>query len=115
MLDLCLVIFLSLLIVHVRPFNLATVFICNLQLSHLLELLFVQSFQLVVLLLICTDGQNKLSVGLFLGHELCDDLTHVRVVSLAANLLETLLNVSVIGHLSAHAFLEEGRPKAIDK
>ena len=113
-LNLCFVVLFGMLIVLVGPLDLATVFICNLQLSHLLQLLLVLGLELVVLLLICTNGKDELGVGLLLRHELSDDLAHVRVVRLAANLLEALLNVLVVGHLSAHAFLEEGRPEAID-
>ena len=113
-LNLSLVVFFALFIVQVRSFDLAAVFTRDLQLSHLLQLLLVESLELVVLLLICTNCKDELSVCLLLSHELGDDFTHVRVVRLAANLLEALLDVFVVGHLSAHAFLEECRPEAID-
>ena len=113
-LNLSLVVFFALFIVHVRSLDLATVFIRDLQLSHLLQLLLVQSLELVVLLLICTNREDELSVGLLLSHELGDDFAHVGVVRLTANLLEALLDVFVVGHLSAHAFLEECRPETID-
>lgn len=100
---------LCLLIVNVcRPLNRAAVLIGNLELSHSLGFFFVLFFQLVVLLLICCDSDKEGCIGLLLCHKLSDNLAHILVVSLAANLLEARLNVAILGHFSAHAFLKEG-------
>ena len=107
---------LELLVVrHHGLLNVPTVFVGDLQLEDALLLGLVQRLQLVVFLLVCADSQQKLRVGLLLGHELGDNLTDIRVVGLGTDLLEALLNVPIVLHLPTHALLEERRPKPIEK
>ena len=99
---------LELLVVrHHGLLNVPTVFVGDLQLEDALLLGLVQRLQLVVFLLVCADSQQKLRVGLLLGHELGDNLTDIRVVGLGTDLLEALLNVPIVLHLPTHALLEE--------
>ena len=95
--------------------NLASVFICNLQITHTTSLFLVQGFELIVLLLVLTHSEQERCVSLLLSHELLNDLTYIRVIGLIADGLEGLLDVSELSHFSAHAFLKECGPKSVDK
>jgi len=100
-------------VVSARSLDLAAVLVLDLQLSHSLLPDLVVSLQLVVLLLICSNGKNKWCVCLLFGHELGDDLTNIGVIGFTANFLEALLDVSILLHFFSHAYLKEGGPKAV--
>lgn len=98
-----------LLLIVLRWFaDLTPVFVGYLQFTHFFCFCTIELFQLVVSLLICLDGEEKLGVGLLLSHELLDDLPDVGIVRLIPDLLETFLDVSVVGHFSAHSLFEVG-------
>ena len=77
-LDLVVVKFMSLLVILGRRLDdLASVFVGDLQFTNPVLLLLVQCLQLIILLLVGTDSQQQLCVGLLLGHELLDDLPDI--------------------------------------
>ena len=88
--------------------NTASILISNSQLAHPLLLRLINLFQLFILSLILSDSHEKRRISLFLGHELLHNLTYVRIVGLESDLLEACFKVTILGHLLAHAFLEEG-------
>ena len=95
--------------------NDSSILISDSKLAHPLLLRFINLFQLFILSLIRGNSLKERWISLFLGHELLHDLTYVRIVGLESDLLEACFEVTILGHLLAHAFLEEGWPKAIDK
>ena len=88
--------------------NTASILISDSQLAHPLLLRLINLFQLFILSLILRDSHEERRISLFLGHELLHNLTHVRIVGLESDLLEACFEVTILGHLLAHAFLEEG-------
>ena len=88
--------------------NTASILISDSQLAHPLLLRLINLFQLFILSLILRDSHEERRISLFLGHELLHDLTYVRIVGLESDLLEACFEVTILGHLLAHAFLEEG-------
>lgn len=95
--------------------NLSLVLICDLKLSHLLLFHQIKGFQFVIFSLIRGDSTEQRCICLLLGHEFLNDLTHITDIRLHANLLETVLNMSIVGHLPRHSLLEEGRPGSVHK
>jgi len=99
----------------VGSLNSVSVLVGNLEIVHVLLLLFVSRFQLVILLLVGLDRNEQLSIGLLFVHELFDEETHVGVASLRTDLLESQLDWSVLLHLFLHAALKELGPELLDE
>lgn len=109
-LELAHLVFISLknnLIIGVRLVDSPSILIGNLQLTYSLLLLLIEYPQLVILLLILANSHKQMGIRLLLSHELLHDFSYVRIVGLKSNVLKAILYVSVVGHLSAHSFLEK--------
>ena len=75
----------------------------------------VVAAKFVRLALIFTNGRQKLRVGLLARQKLGDDFIDVGVASFSTDLLECILDVTVLVHLGIHLPLEEGRIKPLNK
>ena len=81
------------------------VFVRDAESVQLLLLLVVEASELVDGLLVLADGTEQLSVCLLASEELVDKLLDVRVASAGPDLLEGLLELAVLAHLSLHLLL----------
>lgn len=102
-------------IVTRRLLDISSVIVLDFEFSDLLLFLLVRDFQIVILLLICADSEEKLRVGLFFGHEFLDYFSNIWVIGLRSDLLEALLDVFVARHHFTHPLLEVGGPESIDE